>query len=1002
MKKLLLTMLALCMVLSVVLVACNDPDQPDVDSSDVTTEAPSEKPTETDPVDPGTTDTDPVDPGTSDTESDTDPVDPPVTPVKVVIAKSWDSMYKVVDGYEADAIFTDGVAYMTWEANAVVDIDHTTEALRVWGWIAYATETEGTVGYSINGGDVIYNEAFTYTAESGVQDHIKNNVPGALSACRMKFDIPTADLKAGEYTFALVAKDPDGNEETIKEFKVTKTMPYVENAQSNFSIDNISLNGAPYVTEGKVVAEMQAKNNTVVVMPGTADTLGFRGWAAFAAAPAVEYGYYIGKKVEIVTDAAYFQDRPDLATANIVNGSGYNITVSIADVPAGIHPVGVIAKLEDGSYAQFFSFWLQIVPECEDATVDLGVRTDGGPFVGGEKKFGQKLPLGDNFLKQIKVSAMATYTDGNENTWSLKIWAWDTDYATTVAGKVLFETTGENHNDNSDFIVDIPFEKLITGDVYYEIEYLTGAKNFTPWTAAEVLVPGVESYVDGNLKDGTYASSVVIAVPVVVTPPAEPKPPVAEGNAEYVAGQANNGGIGNSSIESAVLSEDGTYVTITTPGGDPFFWVLTGGAGIEGVGAIGLKYRTTVDGGEEFDGEFFVGSGGITGGADEVKFEYINDGEWHVIVLDIASYLNAAGKVNYLRYDFFAGSAGSIDIENIVLFDTVVSANAYYGIVVEEPEQPEEFKGNWHASVDSFMYCVNGDFSDLVDFTSAATNSANNGTTITNSSGTLSSITANYIYLANGWLAVDGCSLENFVCNIYAADGTLLKTINLTLREAEEGVLTHVAQNMGYAGVPNRIGQNDGEIIFLGEFAGQTVTVVYSVDAVDTNYTIDLIKIDVAVPAAAVDPDAPAEPLVIDFQNIDDSDIQEFTAAQFSQKVIYGNYGTVVNLGQYDLSLYSKAIIKYATDAGYKTDGLAQIGFKSSSATWGQAGSFDGTDIIASAAMTDAVPDTFWALTGLRDAEIDLSSVDYNGDVWVGAYNVEGQIYAIESITLIP
>ena len=52
--------------------------------------------------------------------------------------------------------------------------------------------------------------------------------------------------------------------------------------------------------------------------------------------------------------------------------------------------------------------------------------------------------------------------------------------------------------------------------------------------------------------------------------------------------------------------------------------------------------------------------------------------------------------------------------------------------------------------------------------------------------------------------------------------------------------------------------------------------------------------------------------------------------------------------------------------------------------------------------MTDAVPDTFWALTGLRDAEIDLSGVTYNGDVWVGAYNVEGQIYAIESITLIP
>ena len=45
--------------------------------------------------------------------------------------------------------------------------------------------------------------------------------------------------------------------------------------------------------------------------------------------------------------------------------------------------------------------------------------------------------------------------------------------------------------------------------------------------------------------------------------------------------------------------------------------------------------------------------------------------------------------MNYLRYDFFAGAEGSIDIAEIIMFDTVVSANAYYGIVEEEPA-PEE------------------------------------------------------------------------------------------------------------------------------------------------------------------------------------------------------------------------------------------------------------------------------------------------------------------------
>ena len=180
----------------------------------------------------------------------------------------------------------------------------------------------------------------------------------------------------------------------------------------------------------------------------------------------------------------------------------------------------------------------------------------------------------------------------------------------------------------------------------------------------------------------------------------------------------------------------------------------------------------------------------------------------------------------------------------------VDDAQVYVYIVAHKAapvEEPEVFEGKWHASVDSFMYCVNGDFSDVVDFTAAATNSTN-GTTIAGAAGSLASVTANYVYLANGWLAVDGYSLENFVCNIYAADGTLLKTVDLALRAAEEGVVTHVANNMGYAGVPNRIGANDAEIIYLGEYAGQTVTVVYSIDAVDTDYTIDLVKVDVIVP----------------------------------------------------------------------------------------------------------------------------------------------------------
>ena len=175
----------------------------------------------------------------------------------------------------------------------------------------------------------------------------------------------------------------------------------------------------------------------------------------------------------------------------------------------------------------------------------------------------------------------------------------------------------------------------------------------------------------------------------------------------------------------------------------------------------------------------------------------------------------------------------------------------------EEPTEPPVvvFEGNWHASVDSFMYCVNDDFSDVVAFTAANTNNII-GTTITNGAQeTLASVTANYVYFANGWLAADGYELENWAVSIYAEDGTLLKTIDLTLKEAEEGVVNHVSQNMGYGEgtVSHRVG-NETEIISLKEFHNQNVTVVYSVGLVGTEFTVDLIKLDVAVP---LDPDAP-------------------------------------------------------------------------------------------------------------------------------------------------
>ena len=152
-----------------------------------------------------------------------------------------------------------------------------------------------------------------------------------------------------------------------------------------------------------------------------------------------------------------------------------------------------------------------IVPYHKDETLVLGIR-DGGPFItAGEKKFGQRGQIGENILKKITIMDLATYADGNTNTWSFKVWQWNTDYATTVAGTPLFDYNGENHQDNMTFSIDIPAELFIGGDIYYEIEYLTGSGTFTGWVAKDV-VPGLETYVNGELRSDSYAASITVGV----------------------------------------------------------------------------------------------------------------------------------------------------------------------------------------------------------------------------------------------------------------------------------------------------------------------------------------------------------------------------------------------------------------------------------------------------------------------------------------------------------
>ena len=241
MKKL-IVLLALCMVLSVIFVACDSIETPENPTTDATTQTPTTEATTNEPTtNEPTTDVVTDEPTTQEptTQEPTTEEQPP-EPVKVVAGISFDAMGNVY-GEEIDMenlYFATSADYASW--NKVAEIDNRVDSLKVAGWVAFFTETEGVLGYSIDGADAVYPEGFSFAAEQDVLDYIAaGNVPGAVSAARMFSDVPVHDLAAGEHTIALVAKDADGNEEAFAEFKLVK----IDNSLK-VDLSNVSANGS--------------------------------------------------------------------------------------------------------------------------------------------------------------------------------------------------------------------------------------------------------------------------------------------------------------------------------------------------------------------------------------------------------------------------------------------------------------------------------------------------------------------------------------------------------------------------------------------------------------------------------------------------------------------------------------------------------------------------------------------------------------------------------------
>ncbi len=317
-------------------------------------------------------------------------------------------------------------------------------------------------------------------------------------------------------------------------------------------------------------------------------------------------------------------------------------------------------------------------------TIDFAKNgTGGSPYMSGLNN-----PVGYAFtvdaskrLLAITIPDFATYNN-NTNRGTFKLYKWDGSVSSTTAKTPLVEREIVNHADHSDLVLDIPADKKITGDLYFEIICLEGS-SYTPWNAEGGLIDeipgkltGMQAYLGGSMAH-PFAASVTIA-------DMEDQSPETKITFKYdfTAGFHPSRVSDKNQIE---ITEGDGFATFTATGDDPYFRFADGEEPTpksKELGYIVIEYRTTA---AIAAGEIFTNrkSGPQWGGAGTyVKWDYENDGAWHAVVADASRVWGDANEdfLFAFRLDPLASGAtpgDTVDIAALSFFADGVMAKAF-------------------------------------------------------------------------------------------------------------------------------------------------------------------------------------------------------------------------------------------------------------------------------------------------------------------------------------
>ncbi len=149
----------------------------------------------------------------------------------------------------------------------------------------------------------------------------------------------------------------------------------------------------------------------------------------------------------------------------------------------------------------------------------------------------------------------------------------------------------------------------------------------------------------------------------------------------YENALAENNEDKNKMIRAAELRADGKYVSMVGADEDMYVSAIEPNTYTICGRYIAIKYRTT----EDCDGELFLSSDQIWygNGEDSIGVEYMPDGEWHLLIVDVSQVkaVKLVGKnylLGFLRIDCFTdGTDRMMDIAYVASFSTKKDAEEY-------------------------------------------------------------------------------------------------------------------------------------------------------------------------------------------------------------------------------------------------------------------------------------------------------------------------------------